>query len=112
MTGSKKLVAGAGSTVTLSAHVLPLLGMKRAALKRKSTLKKNPAISLHKLKEQLWDLCSQIIRKRYRNARAAPGLSNSNWQTGRAPPSPAVTTSGYLREAYAVDARRDRHVIL
>lgn len=53
--------------------------MKRTPLKRKS---KTPEA---KLKEELWELCKQIIRKKYGNvcyACGATGLSAGNWHTG------------------------------
>lgn len=53
--------------------------MKRTTLKRKS---KTPEA---KLKEKLWELCKQIIRKLYGNTCYTCGkteLEGSNWHTG------------------------------
>ncbi len=49
----------------------------------KKTRKKLPSISI--LKDRLWDLCKQIIRKQYGNVCFTCGATNlegSNWQTG------------------------------
>lgn len=53
--------------------------MKRTPLKRKSTA------SVSKLKDTLWDLCKQIIRKKYGPTCytcGKTGLQGGNWHTG------------------------------
>jgi len=59
--------------------------MKRTPLRRKTPLKKQSTASVSKLRQQLWELCKQITRKRYGNVCYTCGngdLAGSNWHTG------------------------------
>ena len=65
------------------------------AVKRAAKKKTNP---VKKLKAKLWELCKQIIRKRYGNTCytcGAKDLQGSNWHTGHFLPS--STCGNYLR---------------
>ena len=55
------------------------------ASKPRKTLKKAKTSSTKALKVKLWELCKQIIRKRYGNTCytcGKSGLSGSSWQIG------------------------------
>lgn len=59
--------------------------MRKTPLKRKSRLKKKSPTELTILKDELWDLCKQIIRIKYPNVCytcGKEGLKGANWHTG------------------------------
>lgn len=60
--------------------------MKRTPLKRGTKkLKKKSKQSISKIQRDLWELCKQIIRKKYGNVCytcGASGLVGGNWHTG------------------------------
>jgi hypothetical protein len=59
--------------------------MKRSKLNSRKPLKKKSKASISKLQRQIWELCKQIIRKKYPNACytcGQTGLIGGNWQTG------------------------------
>ena len=52
---------------------------------KRSYLRKKGKSNISKLQKKLWELCKQIIRKKYPNecyTCGAKGLEGSNWQTG------------------------------
>lgn len=68
----------------------PRKPLKRTPLRSKSRLKKKSKTDIAKLKDKLWELCKQIIRRRYGNScYTCPktGLEKSNWHTGHFIPS-------------------------
>lgn len=74
--------------------------MARKGLKRPlgAQRKRRKTTDLAKLKKELWELCKQIIRKRYGNTCytcEAEGLAGANWHTGHFIPSSVCGT--YLR---------------
>lgn len=83
--------------------------MKRTPLKRvgalnkskglkKSTLKKVSKQPISKIRKKLWELCKQLIRKKYGNTCytcGKSGLSGSNWHTGHFIPDAA--SGAYIR---------------
>jgi 5-methylcytosine-specific restriction endonuclease McrA len=59
---------------------------------RRTPLKKKSKTEIAKLKEELWELCKAITRKRYGNTCytcGKEGLTGSNWHTGHFIPSAA-----------------------
>ena len=65
--------------------------MKRTPLKRgtktlkRSKLKKKSKAKISTIQNKIWELCKQIIRKKYGNSCYTcyqNGLSGANWQTG------------------------------
>lgn len=58
---------------------------KVATTKRKKGLRKESKQKISVLQKRLWELCKQIIRKKYPNTCytcGKTGLEGSNWQTG------------------------------
>ena len=52
---------------------------------RRTPLNKRGKSDISKLQKKLWELCKQVIRKKYPNqcyTCGAKGLEGSNWQTG------------------------------
>jgi hypothetical protein len=79
--------------------------MKRTGFKRKLTkplkrsrLKKVSKVPISKLQRQIWELCKQIIRKKYGNVCytcGATGLTASNWHTGHL--FPKASLGAYMK---------------
>ena len=63
----------------------PGSALKRQKLTAKTPSKRKKTTDQAKLKKELWELCKQIIRKRYGNTCytcGKTGLEGSSWQTG------------------------------
>lgn len=72
--------------------------MKRTPLKRKTPLRKQGKTKISVLQRKIWQLCKEIIRKRYGNVCytcGAKNLSGANWHTGHLFPKAAL--GAYLK---------------